>query len=73
MIDINQNLLFWVIIMCVEAWAIKAPDGLRIDTLTFSYNSCVHQFVDGDIGSWDRYHDEQGYRCIRVSVKEIPE
>ncbi len=61
----------------MKAWMIKKPDGTLLD-FTCSYNEdqswteLVKQYSSslGDELGWKRRFFQQGYRCVRVTIKE---
>lgn len=56
-----------------SAFAIVRPNGgIITDTPHLTYDQCVHDFVEGDITTWDRYHEDHGYRCVRIEMVVRP-
>jgi hypothetical protein len=54
------------------AWAIKAPNGMILyNTFADTYDECVYSYCCRDIATWDRIHDKQGFRCVKVEVREV--
>jgi hypothetical protein len=41
---------------------------ILLDTIRKTYDGCVHDFVEGDVAAWDRYHDVGGYRCVKIAL-----